>query len=243
MELYKNGSPDLVEILLGSSSLDEILDGIETANRVSEQDTQILREVQQVPEGDQAARGRARRRRAQQPGAGRRRARGAQAGRDRGRARAAPAAPLAPSRTRSPSCRPPSAGAQARLEAAARARVASDSPHAAATVADRRAVLAVRRRRRDRHAVPGHPVPVGRLLAEHRLRLLGLLDVRLLAGRRLAPAHRLDAVRRRRRRLALGAPARRPRLLQRPRPRGHLHRRRTSSSTRRTRATSSRSRR
>jgi len=45
VELYKNGSPDLVEILLGSSSLDEILDGIETANRVSDQDTQILREV------------------------------------------------------------------------------------------------------------------------------------------------------------------------------------------------------
>jgi cell wall-associated NlpC family hydrolase len=46
VELYKNGSPDLVEILLGSSSLDEILDGIETASRVSDQDTQILREVQ-----------------------------------------------------------------------------------------------------------------------------------------------------------------------------------------------------
>ena len=46
VELYKNGSPDLVEILLGSSSLDEILDGLETASRVSDQDTQILREVQ-----------------------------------------------------------------------------------------------------------------------------------------------------------------------------------------------------
>ncbi len=45
VELYQNGSPDLVEILLGSSSLDEILAGIETANRVSDQDTQILDEV------------------------------------------------------------------------------------------------------------------------------------------------------------------------------------------------------
>ena len=45
VELYKNGSPDLVEILLGSSSLDEILDGIDTASRVSEQDAQILDEV------------------------------------------------------------------------------------------------------------------------------------------------------------------------------------------------------
>jgi peptidoglycan DL-endopeptidase CwlO len=46
VELYQNGSPDLVEILLGSSSLDEILDGLETASRVSDQDTQILREVE-----------------------------------------------------------------------------------------------------------------------------------------------------------------------------------------------------
>jgi cell wall-associated NlpC family hydrolase len=45
VELYKNGSPDLVEILLGSSSLDEILDGIDTASRVSDQDAQILNEV------------------------------------------------------------------------------------------------------------------------------------------------------------------------------------------------------
>lgn len=47
VELYQNGSPDLVEIILGSSSLDEILDGIETAGRVSDQDAQILNEVRQ----------------------------------------------------------------------------------------------------------------------------------------------------------------------------------------------------
>jgi peptidoglycan DL-endopeptidase CwlO len=45
VELYVNGNPDLIEILLGSSSLDEILDGLETANRVSSQDSQILAEV------------------------------------------------------------------------------------------------------------------------------------------------------------------------------------------------------
>jgi peptidoglycan DL-endopeptidase CwlO len=45
VELYVNGQTDMVEILLGSSSLDEILDGLETANRVSEQDSQILAEV------------------------------------------------------------------------------------------------------------------------------------------------------------------------------------------------------
>ena len=47
VELYQNGSPDLVEIILGSSSLDEILDGIETAGRVSDQDAQILGEVRE----------------------------------------------------------------------------------------------------------------------------------------------------------------------------------------------------
>ena len=45
IDLYVNGSPDLVEIILGSSSLDEILDGIESAGRVTDQDAQILREV------------------------------------------------------------------------------------------------------------------------------------------------------------------------------------------------------
>jgi peptidoglycan DL-endopeptidase CwlO len=45
VELYVNGQTDLVEILLGSSSLDDILDGLETANRVSSQDSQILDEV------------------------------------------------------------------------------------------------------------------------------------------------------------------------------------------------------
>ena len=45
VELYVNGQTDMIEILLGSSSLDEILDGLETANRVSSQDAQILDEV------------------------------------------------------------------------------------------------------------------------------------------------------------------------------------------------------
>jgi cell wall-associated NlpC family hydrolase len=45
VELYMSGETDLVEIILGSSSLSEILDGIETANRVSDQDTKIIEEV------------------------------------------------------------------------------------------------------------------------------------------------------------------------------------------------------
>ena len=46
VDLYVNGSPDLVEIILGSSSLEDILDGIESAGRVTDQDAQILSEVQ-----------------------------------------------------------------------------------------------------------------------------------------------------------------------------------------------------
>jgi cell wall-associated NlpC family hydrolase len=50
VQLYQNGSPDLVEIILGSASLDEILDGIDTATRVSDQDSQILEEVRKFRE-------------------------------------------------------------------------------------------------------------------------------------------------------------------------------------------------
>lgn len=46
IELYTGGSPDMVEILLGSTSLDDLLDGLETASRVSDQDSKILAEVQ-----------------------------------------------------------------------------------------------------------------------------------------------------------------------------------------------------
>ncbi len=45
VDLYVNGSPELIEIILGSSSLDDILDGIESASRVTDQDAQILSEV------------------------------------------------------------------------------------------------------------------------------------------------------------------------------------------------------
>jgi cell wall-associated NlpC family hydrolase len=47
VELYVNGQTDLLEVLLGSTSLDELLDGIETASRVSSQDASILEEVTQ----------------------------------------------------------------------------------------------------------------------------------------------------------------------------------------------------
>lgn len=46
VQLYTSGSDDsTVAVLLGARNLDELLDGIETMNRVSEQDTRTLRKV------------------------------------------------------------------------------------------------------------------------------------------------------------------------------------------------------
>ena len=45
VELYTQGNQDVLEVLLGATSLDELLDRIETANRVSDQDARIVEEV------------------------------------------------------------------------------------------------------------------------------------------------------------------------------------------------------
>jgi peptidoglycan DL-endopeptidase CwlO len=45
VELYTTGESDLLEVLLGASSLDELLDRIDTASRVSAEDSQIVDEV------------------------------------------------------------------------------------------------------------------------------------------------------------------------------------------------------
>ena len=89
----------------------------------------------------------------------------------------------------------------------------------------RRAAADARRGGRCRDVAAGHAVPVGAARAR-RFRLLGARDVGVRAGRRLAAALFLRAVRLRRPRLARPAAAGRPRLLRRARPRRHLHRRR-----------------
>jgi cell wall-associated NlpC family hydrolase len=43
--LYKDGEQDVLEIILGASNLDDLLDRIDTANRISSQDVQILESV------------------------------------------------------------------------------------------------------------------------------------------------------------------------------------------------------
>jgi cell wall-associated NlpC family hydrolase len=45
VELYTSGESDLLEVLLGASSLDELLDRIDTASRVSAEDSKIIEEV------------------------------------------------------------------------------------------------------------------------------------------------------------------------------------------------------
>ncbi|HEX2045269.1 MAG TPA: NlpC/P60 family protein [Gaiellaceae bacterium] len=45
VELYTSGDAGMLEVLLGASSLDELLDRIDTASRVSEDDSRIVAEV------------------------------------------------------------------------------------------------------------------------------------------------------------------------------------------------------
>ncbi|MGH3033765.1 MAG: PcsB-like coiled-coil domain-containing protein, partial [Gaiellaceae bacterium] len=45
VQLYVSGETDVLEVLLGATSLDELLDRIDTANRVSGQDARIIGEV------------------------------------------------------------------------------------------------------------------------------------------------------------------------------------------------------
>ncbi|HYY75204.1 MAG TPA: NlpC/P60 family protein [Gaiellaceae bacterium] len=45
VELYTAGESDLLEVMLGASSLEELLDRIDTASRVSAEDSQIVEEV------------------------------------------------------------------------------------------------------------------------------------------------------------------------------------------------------
>ena len=152
IDLYVNGSPDLVEIILGSASLDEILDGIESAGRVTDQDAQILSEVRrfkkEVKERE-AKLAKARKRQEEVVAA-------QEAKRDEIEAALQQREALYNSiKDEIAELEAAERRRQARINAAAQAR----SPHrrrAAATLPPARP-LAVRRRRRDRHAVPRDP--------------------------------------------------------------------------------------
>ena len=157
VELYKNGSPDLVEILLGSSSLDEILDGFETASRVSDQDTQILREVQRFKKEIKQREADLKKARSRQE----------QVVAERAAHKQEIEAGLAQRQQLLSSIKDQIAELQAaerRAPGAARGRGPAAGRLRARPVerlSHRRSALAVRRRRRDRHAVPGHPYRYG----------------------------------------------------------------------------------
>ena len=223
VQLYQNGSPDLVEILLGSSSLDEILDGIETASRVSDQDTQILDEVRKFREEIKQREAELEKARGRQE----------QVVAERAAKRQEIEATLAQRQQLLSSIKDQIAELKAeerrrqeRLEAAAEARLDTQSGGGGG-------------------GGGGGPVPSAKYggVVGIAMQYLGIpyqwggespstgfdcsgftYYVFSRVGVSL-PAHGLDPVRRRRRRLPLAACARRPRLLQRPRPRRHLHRR------------------
>jgi peptidoglycan DL-endopeptidase CwlO len=46
VDLYTSGEQDLIEVLLGASSFDELVERLDTADRVSSQDAEIISEVQ-----------------------------------------------------------------------------------------------------------------------------------------------------------------------------------------------------
>ena len=236
--LYINGdSGGAVDVILGAKSLDDLLDRLDMAQRVGGQDARVLTEMRRF-------RGEVETRRQKLSND---RDRQAQVVSQRASQKQWIESKLSERRQLLSSIQgeikrmeQAEARRQAILAAQARARLAAtrseaSQPQALQYSPPRRglvdtlgagAVLAVRRGGRDRDAVPGDALRLGR--REPRgLRLLGLRDVRLRADGRVAATQRGDAVQHRRDvRPARPAAAGRPRLLRRPRPHGHLHRRR-----------------
>ena len=86
--LYQEGEVDVVEVVLGATSFDDLIDGLDTANRVAEDDARIVEDVADLQGGGRAQTGCAR---AGQGAADRgRRPAGRPAGRDRAGAGRAP---------------------------------------------------------------------------------------------------------------------------------------------------------
>ena len=222
-------------VILGATSIEDLVNRVETVQSVSQQDVAVMNEVvgfKRAVTVHQHALVRAHKSQRELVAAARR---GEVAHRLAARPRAAPAlvdqgSDRADDRG---GARPPAraragcAGALPDDPAAAGARAAGHSGrrHGVGRRHDGRSAVAVRRRRRDCHALPRHAIRVGRR-EPGGLRLLRPRGVRLRAGRRLASALHGRPVEHGRARVAQRSPARRPRVLRRPRPRRHLHRRR-----------------
>ena len=207
-DLYINGEGDsTLEVLLGSSSLDDVIARLDAIERVSSQDSHILRTVKQYRKEVET-----------------RRAKLQDARTDQAQIVAEQAAQkqsiestlaeqnqlLASVKDEIAEMRAEEQRRQAALaeQARARAQAAQLAAQAQSEVAqqtyDTRSSYptydaeppgcSLRRRRRDRTPVPGDSVRLGRLEPVDRLRLLGVHELRLRAGRRFASAPRGVAV-------------------------------------------------
>ena len=222
--LYINGdSGGAVEVILGAKSLDDLLDRLDMAQRVGGQDSKVLKDVRRFRNEVQTRRAKLRSDRSRQAqivderATRKRSIEGQLAERQRLLASVKDeiARMEAAERRRQAQLE---AQARARLEAAAAARAVRATAGARGGLATRflgvtptrgtssqRSARQVRRRRRDRDAVPRRAVRLGRREPVG-IRLLRPHHVRLRADRHLASAQRGDAVQHRRR-LRLARPA------------------------------------
>ena len=252
-DLYVNGEGDsTLEVILGSSSLDDIIARLDAIERVSSQDTQILRTVKRYRKEVET-----RRENLQEARADQARIVAEQAAQkqsiesqiaEQNQLLASVKDEIAQMRAEEQRRRPRLRRRRARV----RRQLRSSPARRSSTSRSRRydtAVVApdlrpepprrsLRPRRRDRAPVPRRALRLGRLEPVDRIRLLRLHELRLRTGRRVASAPRRIAVRLRDAGAVRPARSRRPRLLQRPRPRRASTSAAASSSTRRTPATS-----
>jgi peptidoglycan hydrolase CwlO-like protein len=199
VEMYTSGNENTgLDVLLGASSIDDLISRLDTMDRVSDQSTEVLRQVKVYRAAVKQRRARLQTAHVQQ----------AELVAERSAQKASIEGQLAERQHMLSSIKDQIAdmqaaeqARQAELAAQARARLQT----AGATVLDASAGAVV-----DppaTYAVPRYAVRLRRS-EPGRLRLLGLRDVRLRADRRLASAQRGRAVRLRDARLARPAPAR-----------------------------------
>ena len=169
-------------MLLGSASLDDLLDRVDTVNRVRDQDARVINEVRTFRAEIKEREAKLTMARAEQERLVAERA----AKRDQIRSQLAERQQLLSSiKDQIAKIQAAERAQQQRLANQAETRISNDSGgnptgHYGGVVGVAMQYL-------------GSPIPVGRGIAE-RLRLLRLRDVRLLAGGRLAPAQRRPAV-------------------------------------------------
>ena len=205
--LYQGEDATVLEVMLGSESLTDLLDRLDTISRVSDQDVRIVEEITSY-------RAEVKKREAELAAA---QAEQEQVVAERAAHKQEIEAQLeerqrllASIRDQIQQIKAEEAARQKRLQEEAEQRLAEQQESASSSsgssessggnggspAALRRVAAAVhpRRRRRHRNAVPRDALRVGRGLAG-RLRLLRVHDVRLRAGRRVAAAQRGHAVR------------------------------------------------